>query len=78
MNADFVQGLVGGVLAGFWVLAPIVARLFGASTRPRWTGAARKPTRNFWRSRTKSSPNAKRTATKRRRKTSCSRRSPNA
>lgn len=38
MNADFVQGLVGGVLAGFLVLAPIVARLFGATTKsaPDW------------------------------------------
>ncbi|MBP3556576.1 MAG: hypothetical protein J6K20_02590 [Thermoguttaceae bacterium] len=34
MNADFLQGLVGGVLAGFLVLAPIFARLFGAITRP--------------------------------------------
>lgn len=30
----FLQGLVGGVLAGFLVLAPIVARLFGATTKP--------------------------------------------
>ncbi len=34
MNADFVQGLVGGAFAGFLVLAPIVARLFGATTKP--------------------------------------------
>ncbi|MBR2004897.1 MAG: hypothetical protein IKK39_02100 [Thermoguttaceae bacterium] len=34
MNADFVQGLVGGALAGFLVLAPIFARLFGATTKP--------------------------------------------
>ena len=34
MNADFVQGLVGGVLAGFLVLAPIFVRLFGATTKP--------------------------------------------
>lgn len=34
MNADFAQGLVGGALAAFLVLAPIFARLFGATTRP--------------------------------------------
>ncbi|MBR4835106.1 MAG: hypothetical protein IKU86_12365 [Thermoguttaceae bacterium] len=34
MNADFLQGLVGGALAGFLVLAPIFVRLFGAITRP--------------------------------------------